>query len=70
VLGVNGASDLPRAALNGGAGHMGSTVDRSQQTTIGTVNVYTQATDGKGIAEDLSDSRNYLFASQGDGGIN
>lgn len=42
----------------------------SVETSIGNINVYTQATDADGIAKDMGKSMNYLFTSQANVGVN
>ncbi len=68
LLGIPGASRAAAAA--GGAGSGGSNVDRSVETHIGEVKIYTAATDAKGIASDMGQSLDYLFASQANAGLN
>ena len=61
-----GASQVAQGNLAGapGAGN------RSVETHIGEVKVYTAATDANGIAKDMSKSLDYLFTSQANYGLN
>lgn len=68
ILGIPGASRAATAAGGGGAG--GGNVDRSTETHIGEIKIYTAATDAKGIASDMGSSLDYLFASQANAGLN
>lgn len=72
--GIKGASQAAQGAgasrvamAKGGAAPGG---DRSVETNIGEVKVYTAATDANGIAKDMGKSLEYLFASQANYGIN
>lgn len=69
VAGVPGAASVVSNAP-GAPGGSQSTVDKSVQTTIGSITVNTQATDADGIASDLEHSMDYLFASQVNSGLN
>jgi hypothetical protein len=68
LLGIPGASRA--AAGAGGAGSGGGSIDRSTETHIGEIKIYTAATDAKGIASDMGSSLDYLFASQANAGLN
>jgi hypothetical protein len=50
--------------------HAHTNIDRSVKTQIGEINIKTQATDAKGIADDMGHSLDYLFASQANVGLN
>jgi hypothetical protein len=68
LMGIPGAS---RAATGGGGANQGAgNVDRSVETHIGEIKVYTAATDAKGIVADMGQSLDYLFASQANAGLN
>lgn len=65
--GIKGASSTVAQASP--AGTTQTSNDHSRSVSIGKVEVQTQATDAKGIASDLGQSLNYLFASQANGGL-
>ena len=70
LAGIPGAASVAASAPQGGNGAP-SSLDRSVKTDIGTVNVYTRATDAQGIGEDIADqSWNYLYATQANAGQN
>lgn len=58
-----GAASTAMAAAGVGAG------DRTVQTSIGEIKVYTAATDADGIAKDMGKSMDFLFASQANNGM-
>lgn len=72
--GIRGAS---QAAAGAGAGRVAASNaaaspvagNRSVETNIGEVKVYTQATDAKGIASDMGKSLDYLFTAQANYGL-
>lgn len=65
--GVSGASAGVAAAGSGGVGSS----DNSVTAKIYAINVYTQATDAKGIAKDIGGTvQDYLFAGQANSGLN
>jgi hypothetical protein len=67
LMGIPGAS---RAATGGGGANQGAgNVDRSVETHIGEIKVYTAAIDAKGIAADMGQSLDFLFASQANAGL-
>jgi hypothetical protein len=70
VAGIPGASAIVSGAPGGAGGGAPMSVDKSVQTSIGTITVNTQATDGDGIARDMEHSLDYLFASQANTGLN
>jgi hypothetical protein len=73
--GVPGAS---QAAAGAGAGQVAQgnlagapgAGNRSVETHIGEVKVYSAATDANGIAKDMGKSLDYLFTSQANYGLN
>lgn len=69
LAGIPGASSMAANALQRGVGSP-TTIDRSVQTHIGEINIKTQATDAQGIANDMGQSLDYLFASQANMGLN
>jgi len=70
LAGIPGAASMAASAPQGN-GSGPSSLDKSVKTDIGTVIVNTQATDAKGIAEDVSHQAwDYLFASQANAGMN
>lgn len=70
VAGIPGASSIVSSAPGGASAGAPMSVDKSVQTSIGTITVNTQATDGDGIARDMEHSLDYLFASQANSGLN
>lgn len=73
--GISGAS---QAAMGAGAGNIASSKmagtsiagNRSVETKIGEIKVYSAATDAEGIAKDIGNSIDYLFTSQANYGLN
>lgn len=51
------------------AGAANNNSDNSTKTTIGTINIQTQATDADGMARDVAKSMDYLSTSQGNYGL-
>lgn len=68
LSGIPGASSMAASSSQGS--HVHTNIDRSVKTQIGEINIKTQATDAKGIAEDMGQSLDYLFASQANVGLN
>ncbi len=64
--GVPGAA---QSAAGSGAGAAASSVNNRVSTHIGEVNVFTQATDSKGISKDIASDLDYLFTSQANYGL-
>lgn len=70
LAGIPGAASVA-ANVPQGNGSAPSTIDKSSKTDIGTVIVHTQATDAKGIADDISHQAwDYLTVSQANSGQN
>jgi hypothetical protein len=69
LSGIPGASLLAANASPSAPGASGSSIDRSSQTTIGSITVNTQATDARGMVDDMNQSMDYLFASQANKGL-
>jgi hypothetical protein len=69
VAGIPGASTIVSSAPGGAAAGAPVSVDKSVQTTIGSLTVQTQATDADGMVRDLEHSLDYLFASQANSGL-
>lgn len=68
IMGIPGASSVAASAPQGNR-RAGTNVDRSIQTTIGEINIHTQATDAQGIAEDSEHAFDFLFSSQANYGL-
>ena len=67
LLGIPGAAQAARGA---GAAPRASGGGSTVTTTVGEVNVYTQATDAAGIAKDIGGEMDFMFTSQAEYGTN
>lgn len=70
LAGIPGAASMAASAPQA-VGSSPSTVDRTSKTNIGTINVYTRATDAEGIADDISyQAWDFLTVGQANSGQN
>lgn len=68
--GIHGASQAAAGAGAGQGAQSALTGNRSVETNIGEIKIYSAATDANGIARDMDKSLEYLFTAQANSGLN